>query len=61
MASATVVGPDLANADAYATTLYVMSAEGLYWLAEQPGYCGCVITRDGRAIATDEFDAYRVR
>ncbi len=61
LASATVVGPDLADADAYATTLYVMGAEGLYWLAEQPGYSGCVITRDGRVIATDGFNAYRSR
>lgn len=59
LASVTVVGPDLADADAFATTLYVMGVDGLYWLAEQPGYSGCVITRDGRLIATDAFNAYR--
>jgi thiamine biosynthesis lipoprotein len=59
LASATVVGPDLADADAYATTLYVMGTEGLYWLAEHPGYSGCVITRDGRLIATEAFNDYR--
>ena len=60
LASATVVGPDLADADAYATTLYVMGVDGLYWLAEHSGYSGCVITRDGRVISTDSFNAYRV-
>jgi thiamine biosynthesis lipoprotein len=59
LASATVVGPDLADADAYATTLYVMGVDGLYWLAEHRGYSGCVITRDGRVISTDSFNAYR--
>ncbi|MGB8860520.1 MAG: FAD:protein FMN transferase [Ilumatobacteraceae bacterium] len=59
LASATVVGPDLADADAYATTLYVMGQEGLYWLAEHDGYSGCVITRDGRLITTAAFNAYR--
>ena len=59
LASATVVGPDLADADAYATVLYLMGTDGLYWLAEQPGYTGCVITNDGQLIATDAFSAYR--
>ena len=59
LASATVVGPDLADADAYATALYLMGADGLYWLAQQPGYTGCVITRDGHLIASDAFNAYR--
>ncbi len=60
LASATVVGPDLADADAYATTLYVMGTDGLYWLAQHDGYSGCVITREGRLITTDAFNAYRL-
>ena len=60
LASATVIGPDLADADAFATTLYVMGTEGLYWLAGHPGYCGAVITSDGQLIATEEFNTYRV-
>jgi thiamine biosynthesis lipoprotein len=59
LASATVIGPDLAVADAYATVLYVMGTAGLHWLAQQPGYSGCVITNDGQLIATDAFNAYR--
>lgn len=60
LASATVVGPDLAEADAYATVLYLMGADGLHWLAQQPGYSGCVINHDRQLITTDAFNAYRV-
>lgn len=59
LASATVIGPDLADADAYATTLFVMGEPGLLWLAERPGYSGCVITRDARVVATEQFNAHR--
>lgn len=59
LASATVIGPDLADADAYATTLYVMGEQGLFWLAERPGYSGCVITRDGRIVSTEQFNGHR--
>ena len=56
LASATVVGPDLAEADAYATTLYVMGTDGLRWLAEREGYSGCLITHDLQVLSTDAFD-----
>lgn len=59
LASATVVGPDLADADAFATIVYMMGTDGLLWLAEQPGYTGCVMTHDGQLISTAEFNAYR--
>lgn len=59
LASATVVGPRLADADAYATVLYMMGIDGLYWLAQQTGYEGCVITRDGQVLATEAFNSYR--
>ena len=58
LASATVIGPDLAEADAYATTLYVMGVPGLTWLADKPGYSGCLITNDLRVLSTDEFDRH---
>ena len=57
-ASATVVGPKLADADAYATTLAVMGVDGLLWLTEREGYCGCVITPDGTLFTTDEFNQF---
>lgn len=56
LASVTVVGPSLADADAYATTLYVMGLDGLVWLDQFPGYGGCVITRDLDVFTTATFD-----
>lgn len=60
LASVTVIGPDLAEADAYATTLYVMGIDGLEWLAARPGYSGCIITRDQQLLSTDDFDRHLV-
>jgi len=43
----TVVGPDLATTDAYATAAIAMGAgDGIEWLAAQPGYCGFAIGAD---------------
>jgi thiamine biosynthesis lipoprotein len=58
LASATVVGPDLGLADAYATTLFVMGREGLDWLEGQTGYDGYVITHDDMTFWTAGFNQY---
>ncbi|MCE9621844.1 MAG: FAD:protein FMN transferase [Actinomycetia bacterium] len=57
-ACATVVGPDAADADAYATTLLVMGTQGLTWLAGHKRYSGCLITYDRQVLSTDDFDAH---
>lgn len=59
LASITVVGPDLAAADGYATAVFVMGGAGLDWLAHRPGYEGYVITHDGMTRWTDGFARYR--
>lgn len=59
LASATVVGPDLGIADAYATALFVMGRNGLDWIADRPEYDAYIITNDGKTRWTDGFDAYR--
>ncbi|NJC63084.1 FAD:protein FMN transferase [Planosporangium flavigriseum] len=48
--SVTVVGPDLAVADAYATAGVAMSMAGLPWLAALPGYEVAVVTEDGQGF-----------
>jgi thiamine biosynthesis lipoprotein len=53
LASATVVGPDLAAADAYATALYAAGRAGLHWFAPDGGYHGLVVDHDLRATYTD--------
>ena len=54
--SATVVGPSLALADAYATTVFAMGPSGLAWLARRSGYGGYVIDRDQRPSWTQDVD-----
>jgi thiamine biosynthesis lipoprotein len=61
LASVTVIGPSLADADAYATTLYVMGLEGLAWIDQHQGYAGCAITRETEVFATAGFADYLVR
>lgn len=55
VASATIVGPELADADAYATTVFAMGVDGIAWLAGQADYEGCVITHDLELVATEGF------
>jgi thiamine biosynthesis lipoprotein len=50
LASATVVGPDLATADAYATALYAAGTPGLAWFNVASDYCA--FTLDDRLVAT---------
>ena len=55
IASATVIGPDLGTADAYATALFVMGIDGLDWIEERDGYDGYVITHDDTTHWTTGF------
>ncbi|GGM99485.1 thiamine biosynthesis lipoprotein [Actinoplanes campanulatus] len=52
--SVTVVGPDLAVADAYATAALAMGEPGLSWLAGRvaDGYESAAVTDDGRAFTS---------
>ena len=52
--SVTVVGPDLALADAYATAGLAMGEAGIGWLAKlsAQGYQSAVVTDDGRAFSS---------
>jgi thiamine biosynthesis lipoprotein len=62
LASATIVGPDLTDADAFATAVFVLGLDGLLWLDEHPaadGYEGFVITHDEQTFATQGFARYR--
>ncbi len=59
--SVTVVGPDLAVADAYATAAMVLgAADGLRWLATRPSYEGLAIIDRQTVLSTPGCDRYRV-
>ena len=60
LASATVVGPDLTLADAYATAAFVMGLDVLEWIADFAGYDAYVITRTGSTHWTPGFNKYRL-
>ena len=47
IASATVIGPDLGIADAYATAAFVKGLAAIDWIETQPGYDTYIITHDG--------------
>jgi FAD:protein FMN transferase len=55
LAQATVIGADLALADAFATALMVAGEDGLTLLAGEPGYSALIVSGDGRMLATTQF------
>lgn len=59
--SMTVVGPSLTWADAYATTAYVLGADGLDWVAAHDGYAALAIGWDDRLRWSAGMDALLTR
>jgi thiamine biosynthesis lipoprotein len=57
--SVTVVGPDLATADAYATAAFAMGPGGPAWTATLTGYDAMCITSDHRVLSTPGFARHR--
>lgn len=60
LTSVTIVGPDLAAADAYATAAFAMGADGPAWTATLTGYEAMCITSDHRVRETAGFARHRV-
>jgi FAD:protein FMN transferase len=59
LASATVIGPDLTNADVYATAAFVMGLDALDWIETIDGYELYLITHDDTTLWSPGFSAYR--
>lgn len=57
LASVTVVGPDLALADAYATAALVMGRQARVWVEQLDGYEAFAVTADGVRWQTSGFGA----
>jgi thiamine biosynthesis lipoprotein len=53
--SVTIVGPELATADAYATAAFAMGEAGIRWSARLPGYDAMTILADERVLSTPGF------
>ena len=56
--SLTVVGPNVYEADRFATAAFAMGADGIKFIAGLPGFAGYMIDRNGLATMTNGFDAY---
>jgi thiamine biosynthesis lipoprotein len=61
LVAATVIGPDLGVADAYATALMVLGAEeGLRWIETKAAYDAVVITPDRSVVLTPGLERVRL-
>ncbi len=59
IASATVIGPDLAVADALATGLLAAGEPGFDWIGPADGYDGLIVRRNGSMIGTSGIKLVR--
>ncbi len=58
--SITVIGPDVLEADRFATAAFAMGEDGIAFIEAQPGLEGYLIGADGVAIQTTGFREYVV-
>ena len=56
--SFTVIGPDVCEADRFATAVFAMGRDGINFLNEMPEYAGYMINKNGIAYMTNNFDKY---
>ncbi len=56
--SMTVIGPNICDADRFATAAFAMGRQGIYFIESLPGFEGYMIDRDGRATLTSGFERY---
>lgn len=60
LASVTVIGPDLALADAFATAAMALGEHGMEWLATRKGIDAMGISDDRSVIITPGFERHRI-
>ena len=60
VASLTVIGPDIYEADRFATAAFAMGKAGIRFIEALPDCEGYMIERDGMATLTTGFDRYAV-
>lgn len=56
--SLTVIGPNIYEADRFATAAFAMGKEGIYFIERLNGFEGYMIDKDGIATKTSGFDKY---
>ncbi len=58
--SLTVIGPNIYEADRFATAAFAMGRDGIYFIEQLPGFEGYLIDKDGIATMTTGFEKYVV-
>jgi thiamine biosynthesis lipoprotein len=56
--SITVIGPDVYEADRFATAAFAMGKDGIIFVERLPGFEGFLIDKKGVATMTSDFDRY---
>ncbi len=56
--SLSVIGPDILEADRFATAAFAMGARGIYFIENLPGFEGYMVNAQGIATQTTGFGAY---
>jgi thiamine biosynthesis lipoprotein len=56
--SFTVIGPDIYEADRFATAVFAMEKEGILFLEKFPRFAGYMIDKKGIAYMTNNFEQY---
>ncbi len=56
--SITLIGPDVCEADRYATAAFAMGRHGIFFVESLYGFEGYMIDRDGRATFTTGFERF---
>lgn len=59
--SLTVIGPDVLEADRFATAAFAMGMDGIYFIEDLPEFEGYVVDADGVATLTTGFGAYETQ
>ena len=60
IASVTVIGPDILEADRFATAAFAMGEKGIEFINNLNGFEGYMIRKDGKALFTAGFEKYTV-
>ncbi len=56
--SLTVIGPDICDADRFATAAFAMGRHGIFFVESLSGFEGYMIDQDGRATFTTGFERF---
>ena len=56
--SITVIGPNICDADRFATAAFAMGRQGIFFIESLPGFEGYLIDREGQATLTSGFERH---